>query len=157
MRYTIAHNGVKKVSMNVISLIKKEKDLGFDKKETYLDFTKNVNKIKLDLIKLLEKLKKAGKKVVAYGATSKSTTILTYSKIDKELIEYISDPTPFKQNKFSPGVHIPIKDYYSFSKNFPDYSILFAWNHKKEIFEKEKNYMQQGGKWINFVPKVTIE
>jgi len=54
-------------------------------------------------------------------------------------------------------MHIPIKDYYSFSKNFPDYSILFAWNHKKEIFEKEKNYVQQGGKWINFVPKVTIE
>ena len=54
-------------------------------------------------------------------------------------------------------MHIPIKDYYSFSKNFPDYAILFAWNHKKEIFEKEKNYMQQGGKWINFVPKVIIE
>ena len=157
MRYIIAPNGSKNISHNVKKILNEEDFKGLNSPKRYDHFKKQCELSRENLKNTLEKMKENKKRVIGYGATSKSTTILNYSKIDKELIEYISDTTPLKQNKFSPGMHIPIKDYYSFSKNFPDYSILFAWNHKKEIFEKEKNYMQQGGKWINFVPKVIIE
>ena len=63
---------------------------------------------------------------------------------------------PLKQNKFSPGVHIPIKPYESFQKKPPDYAFLFAWNHQDEIFEKEHKYRKLGGKWITHVPEVKI-
>jgi methylation protein EvaC len=156
MRYTIAHKGVKKVSQNVVNLISKERDIGFDKKETYLDFTNNVNKIKLDLIKLLEKLKKDGKKVVAYGATSKSTTVTNYFGINPELVECIYDTTPIKQNKYSPGAHIPVLSYDQFRDSNPDYVLLFAWNHAEEIMQKEKEFMGNNRHWITYIPHVVV-
>jgi len=156
MRYTIAHNGVKKVSENVLSLIGKEKQMRLDKKEAYMDFIDNVNKIKKDLIELLTKLKSDGKKVVAYGATSKSTTVTNYFGISPDLIECIYDTTPIKQNKYSPGAHIPVLPYDQFRDSDPDYVLLFAWNHAEEIMKKESDYMGNDRRWITYIPNVTV-
>jgi len=106
---------------------------------------------------LLLSLKGDGKRVAGYGATSKSTTVLNYCRITKELIPYICDTTPIKQGKVSPGMHIPIKPYEAFTADYPDYAVLFAWNHKNEILAKEQLYAAQGGRWVVFVPKVAVE
>ena len=156
MRYTIAHKGIKTVSQNVIKLIDQEKKLGLDKKQSYLSFTDNVNKIKNDLINLLTKLKNDGKKVVAYGATSKSTTVTNYFGITPDLVECIYDTTPIKQNKLSPGVHIPVLPYNQFRESDPDYVLLFAWNHATEIMKKESDYMGNDRHWITYIPNVKV-
>ena len=156
MRYTIAHKGVKPVSKNVATLIEQEVVLGLDNKQSYLGFTDSVNKIRDDLIELLKKLKKEGKKVVAYGATSKSTTVANYFGITPELIECIYDTTPIKQNKYSPGAHIPVLPYDQFRKSNPDYVLLFAWNHAEEIMKKETDYMKSNRHWITYIPEVKI-
>ena len=156
MRYTIAHKGVKTVSKNVATLIKQEVELGLDNKQSYIGFTDSVNKIRDDLIELLTKLKKEGKKVVAYGATSKSTTVTNYFGISPELIECIYDTTPIKQNKLSPGAHIPVLPYDQFRKSNPEYVLLFAWNHATEIMKKEKDYMGSDKHWITYIPEVKV-
>jgi methylation protein EvaC len=156
MRYTIAHKGIKKVSQNVVKLIDQEKRLGLDKKQSYLGFTDNINKIKNDLINLLTKLKNDGKKVVAYGATSKSTTVTNYFGITSDLVECIYDTTPIKQNKFSPGAHIPVLPYDQFRESDPDYVLLFAWNHATEIMKKESDYMANNRYWITYIPNVKV-
>ena len=156
MRYTIAHKGIKTVSQNVIKLIDQEKKLGLDKKQSYLGFTDNVNKIKNDLINLLTKLKNDGKKVVAYGATSKSTTVTNYFGITPDLVECIYDTTPIKQNKLSPGAHIPVLPYDQFRESDPDYVLLFAWNHATEIMKKESDYMSHDRLWITYIPNVKV-
>ena len=156
MRYTIAHKGVKQVSQNVISLMKKEKEIGLDKNDAYLDFTASVNKIKNDLIELLNNLKNAGKKVVAYGATSKSTTVTNYFGITPDLVECIYDTTPIKQNKYSPGAHIPVLSYDQFRDSNPDYVLLFAWNHSEEIMKKEIDFMGDQRHWITYIPNVKV-
>ena len=156
MRYTIAHKGVKQVSQNVISLVKKEKEIGLDKNDAYLDFTASVNKIKNDLIELLNNLKNAGKKVVAYGATSKSTTVTNYFGITPDLVECIYDTTPIKQNKYSPGAHIPVLPYDQFRDSNPDYVLLFAWNHSEEIMKKEIDFMGDQRHWITYIPNVKV-
>ena len=156
MRYTIAHKGIKTVSQNVIKLIDQEKKLGLDKKQSYLGFTDNVNKIKNDLINLLTKLKNDGKKVVAYGATSKSTTVTNYFGITPDLVECIYDTTPIKQNKLSPGAHIPVLPYDQFRESDPDYVLLFAWNHATEIMKKESDYMGNDRYWITYIPNVKV-
>ena len=156
MRYTIAHKGIKTVSQNVIKLIDQEKKLGLDKKQSYLGFTDNVNKIKNDLINLLTKLKNDGKKVVAYGATSKSTTVTNYFGITPDLVECIYDTTPIKQNKLSPGAHIPVLPYDQFRESNPDYVLLFAWNHATEIMKKESDYMGNNRHWITYIPNVKV-
>jgi methylation protein EvaC len=156
MRYTIAHKGIKKVSQNVVKLIGQEKKLGLDKKQSYLGFTDNINKIKNDLINLLTKLKNGGKRVVAYGATSKSTTVTNYFGITPDLVECIYDTTPIKQNKLSPGAHIPVLPYDQFRESDPDYVLLFAWNHTTEIMKKESDYMANNRHWITYIPNVKV-
>ena len=156
MRYTVAHKGAKKVSENVVNLIDKERKLGLDNQEAYSSFSDDVDKIKNDLIALLTKLKAEGKKIVAYGATSKSTTVANYFGITPDLVECIYDTTPIKIDKFSPGTHIPIYDHAKLVDKYPDYLLLFAYNHAKEIFLKENSFKKQHGKWITYVPKIEI-
>ena len=93
-------------------------------------------------------IKKKGKSICGYAATSKSTTILNYCDIGTEYIDYICDTTKEKIGKFSPGMHIPIKNMDYFYKNIRDCCYLFAWNHKQEIFKKEKNFK---GEWFSHV------
>ncbi len=156
MRYFIAPIGSKKISSNVNKILKDEEFKGFKQISKYNQFKLDCEKSRDDLVSLLTKINLENKRVIGYGATSKSTTILNYSNIRSNLIESISDTTPLKQHKYSPGVHIPIIPYEDFVKEPPDYALLFAWNHSQEIFDKEKEFEMNGGKWIRFVPKVEI-
>lgn len=156
MRYVLAHKGAKTISENVSKILNNEIKLGLDKAETFQKFKDNCENSKNDLVALLNKLKDQGKKVVGYAATSKSTTVLNYCGINSSHIEYICDTTPIKQHKYSPGMHIPIKPVESFHEDFPDYAVLFAYNHSEEIFEKEKKFKESGGKWILYKDKVEI-
>ena len=157
MRYYLKKGNSNQVSERVKKFIVQEKNLDLDKLKGYLKFKDNVNKICKDLNKTLLKIKQKGYCIAAYGATSKSTTLLNYAKIGPKMIDYISDITPTKIGKFSPGMHIPIKPYDVFVNDQPPYTLLLAWNHRKEIFEKEKEYRQKGGKFILYFPKVVIE
>ena len=130
--------------------------MGLDTPSAYEGFADSVDKIKSDLVELLTKLKSDGKKVVAYGATSKSTTVNNYFGITSDLVECIYDTTPIKQNKFSPGVHIPVLPYEEFHVSNPDYVLLYAWNHAQEIMEKEKEYMGDSKHWITYIPSVKV-
>jgi methylation protein EvaC len=156
MRYVIAHKGSRIISENVYKQLEFEKNIGLDKMDTYLQFKLNCEKSRTDLVNLLTKLKKEGKTIVGYAATSKSTTVINYCKITTELLDYICDTTPIKQNKFSPGLHIPIKQVENFQNSYPDYALLFGYNHSKEIMEKEQAFMKGGGKWILYISKIEI-
>jgi len=152
MRYVFAKKGAREVQPIVHEIIKNELENKFDKKETYLKFKKNCEMSKSRLLKILQDAKRNGKTVAGYGATSKSTTILNYCGIGPDLIDFISDTTPIKQNTFTPGMHIPVKSYEYFKENIPDVIVLFAWNHAREIIEKEKNIIDKKVQWITHLP-----
>lgn len=156
MRYVLAHAGAYPVKDAVTRLLEKEKSLGLHRLSTFETFRKRVEQSRTDLVQLLRDLKSQGKRIAGYGATSKSTTILNYCGIGPELIDYISDTTPIKQGKFTPGMHIPVKPYEAFTAAPPDYAVLFAWNHAEEIMAKEKAFMAAGGRWIVHVPEVRV-
>ncbi len=107
-------------------------------------------------MRTLEDLRKAGKSVVGYGATSKSTTVTNYCGITPEHVEFISDTTPIKQGKFSPGAHIPVQPLCGVCARLSRFCLLFAWNHAAEIREKEQAFLAAGGRWIVYVPEVKI-
>jgi len=94
--------------------------------------------------------------VAGYGATSKSTTVINYAKIDISVLPAIYDTIPEKIGRFSPGAHIPIRSFEEATKTPPTHSLLFAWNHKEEIFEKEAAWRAGGGKFIIYIPKVEV-
>jgi methylation protein EvaC len=157
MRYVVARKGARPVSGAVAQQIAWEEKRGLARPETFEAFSRSCEASRERLVSLLSELKAAGKEVVGYAATSKSTTVLNYCGIGPELISYISDTTPLKQGKLSPGMHIPVRSYAEFLAEKPDYSVLFAWNHRKEIMAKEADYGARGGRWIRFVPDVGVE
>src|SRR3990167_5020232 len=148
LRYYLCHKGAHNVRDSVRQQLAYEQTIHLDTPLGFTNFKRNCEKNKFDLLTLLQTLKSDGKRVVGYAATSKSATLLNYCKIGPDLIEYICDTTPIKHNKYSPGMHIPIKPYETFQQDKPDYAVLFAWNHAEEIFEKEQAFQNNGGKWI---------
>ena len=84
---------------------------------------------------------------------SLTAPVLNYCGLSRDHIDFICDTTPMKQGKLTPGTHIPVMAYEAFCQSPPDYALLLAWNHAAEIFEKEREFTQRGGKWITFVPK----
>ncbi len=113
-------------------------------------FSKSVHLTRDKLRTLLSSL---SGQIVGYGATSKSTTTLNYCGIGPDTLDYITDTTPDKQGKFSPGMHIPIVHPDKFYKDRPDYALLLAWNHITEILKKETEFR---GKFVLYVPGVKI-
>tara|TARA_Y100001958_G_C21216145_1_gene541557 strand:+ start:569 stop:1774 length:1206 start_codon:yes stop_codon:yes gene_type:complete len=148
MRYVLQRKRSGLKNKKIRSILEEEKRNGVSSLKGALKFKKNCEKSKEVLLDKLKKIKKSGQLICGYGATSKSTTILNYCGIGPETINCIFDTTRDKIGKFSPGKHIPIVDHRNFKKKFYDYSFLFAWNHKKEIEKKEKDYLRKGGKWI---------
>ena len=148
LRYIIKKDINQKISKRLKKILNDEKKKNVSNFKGCLLFKKNVENSKKNLILKIKSIKNKNKKICGYGATSKSTTILNYCKIDQKHIDCIFDTTPDKIGKYSPGMHIPIISAKYFSKKFYDYSFLFAWNHKKEINKKEKKYLKTGGKWI---------
>lgn len=155
MRYTLAPKGGRKADPSVARQLAVEAELGLGRAETYERFRANCERSRERLTELLHRLRREGKKVAGYGATSKSTTVLNYCGIGPDDIEFISDTTPLKQGKFTPGMHIPVRPPEVFHRAPPDYAVLFAWNHRDEIFAKEAEFSKHG-KWICFVPEVGV-
>jgi methylation protein EvaC len=151
MRYVISRKNNRSKSSRLKKILDYEKIKNLDNIESCREFKKSCEESKIKIKSKLIDLKNKNLKICGYGATSKSTTILNYCNIGPELIDCIYDTTKDKINKFSPGMHIPIIDMNNLKKNYPDVLYLFAWNHKNEIFRKEKKFLKKGGKWISHV------
>ena len=154
--YIKKKNSLRKIEKSVKLNEKKEMNFGLNKINTYFKFQKRVKKSKNKLISIFSKFKKNNKKIIGYGATAKSTTILNYCKIDNTIIDYFFDTTKEKQNKFTPGTLIKIKKYPGYIPNDINLVFLGAWNFKDEIFKKEKKYIKSGGKFLIHTPQPKI-
>ena len=151
MRYVISRKNEHTINQSVTKGLILENKNNLDNLKSCLEFKKNCEKSRDKIISKLAKFKNERKQICGYAATSKSTTILNYCNLDKNIINFICDTTKEKIGRFSPGTHIPIVPVSHFHKNLPDIAYLFAWNHREEIFAKEKNFVKNGGKWISHV------
>ena len=142
----------RKIEKSVKSQKDKEIRYGLDKINTFIKFSMRVKESKKKLISIFSKIKSQNKKIIGYGATAKSTTILNYCNINSSTIDYFLDTTKDKQNKYTPGTKIIIKKYNGSIDKSVDYVFLGAWNFKKEIFKKERKFIKSGGKFIIHTP-----
>jgi methylation protein EvaC len=156
MRYVIMHKNQRDVSEGARRILQDEIDAGLENIKIYLDFAARCESRRTEFREMLTMLKSQGAKVAGYAATSKSTTVLNYCSIGSDLIQYISDSTLEKQGKFTPGTYIPVISQEEMRLNPPEYLVLFAWNHEKEILAKEVALAKHGVKWIRFVPSIEI-
>jgi SAM-dependent methyltransferase len=149
-------DATKSVSKNVTNLLEKETKKGLTTLHYYAHFQQQALKVKLDLTEFLINQKRAGKKVAAYGAAAKGNTMLNYCGIKNDLIEFVVDANPHKQNKFLPASHIPVVKEQHLKDVKPDFVIIFPWNLKYEITNQLSYISEWGGKFVVAVPHLQI-
>ncbi len=147
----------KEISQRVQDLIQKEKAEGIDTTGYYEGFQSRVEKIKYDSLSFLIHEKRKGKKIIGYGAAAKGNTLINYCGIKgTDMIEFVVDASPYKQNKYLPGSHIPVVSKEKIAEYKPDYVIILPWNLKKEISGQLDYIREWGGKFVIFIPELTI-
>ncbi|WP_040587716.1 class I SAM-dependent methyltransferase [Sciscionella marina] len=156
VRYTLARTGRRVARPSVAELIEQEWLAGVADPGTLDRFRGHVETVRSELRDTLEDLHDRGKRVVGYGATAKSATVVNYCGIGTEWVPFVCDSTPAKQGKLMPGSHIPVQAPEEFGRPFPDYALLFAWNHAEEIMANEREFRTGGGQWLLYVPRVHL-
>ncbi len=146
----------KEISGNVQTLIDKEAAKGMTGLSYYDNFQQKALKVKLNISDFLIQQKRANKKVAAYGAAAKGNTLLNYCGIKNDLINFVVDANPHKQNKFLPASHIPVKDEQYLKEQQPDYVIILPWNLKEEIINQLAYIKEWGGRFVIPVPELQL-
>ena len=144
---TINHDGITKIISQEIMFDPRNLDVRSNLQQ-------KVKKIKIELISELIRSKKACKRVIAYGAAAKGNTLLNYSKIDSDLIDYVVDLNPNKQGKHMPGSHIPIVGDSILKDNPPDIVLVLPWNISEEIKDQLSFLNASGIKYLRAIPNV---
>ncbi len=142
------------VSNNVKLLIEKEVNKGINDLNYYKGFQERAEKIKLDLYSFLIEQKSKNKKIAAYGAAAKGNTLLNYCGIKNDLISFVVDANPHKQNKFLPASHIRVVNEEVLKTEKPDYVIIFPWNLTNEITEQLSYIKDWNAQFIVAIPSV---
>ncbi len=137
-------------------LLAKEQKAGFDDLAIYQSFAKSVVETKRNILEFLIGARKAGKKVVGYGAPGKGNTLLNYCGIRSDFIEFTVDRNPYKQGKYTPGTRIPILSPDAIRQAKPDYLFILPWNLKDEIVSQTSYIREWGGRWVVPIPSVVV-
>jgi len=143
------------VAPSVGEILELERARKLDQPETLREFAAKLQGLKQQLGGLMADLKRQGKKVWGYGAARSGTTLIAQMDLGK-VISFIVDDSPDKQNKFSPGDHIPILPSKSLYEQKPDYVFILAWIHATRIIENNKAFLEQGGKFIVCFPEIQV-
>ncbi len=145
--------GSRPVNDRVRQLIEEERISGMRDPETYRKFANEITDSKNQLRDLLDKLKAEGKKIVGFGA-SHSTTTLIYHFGLAPYLDYLVDDNVLKHGTFSPGYHLPVYSAEKLNVALPDYVLILGWQHQNSIMGKHT--LINGAKWIVPLPDLKI-
>jgi hypothetical protein len=94
--------------------------------------------------------------VIALSTPAKGMTLLNYCKLDKDYLNFATDKSKLKINKYTPGGQVKVFSDKEIKSKKPDYAILLAWNFAREIIRNNKNFIKNGGKLIIPIPKLKV-
>ena len=145
------------ITVAVDQMAQLEQTKRFNEVGVYAEYAGKVNDTRMQLMSLLERLKKEGKTIIGYGASGRGTVIMNYCGIDDRYLDYVVDDAPAKHGYFTPGTHLPIKSWdFVEQAKYPDYAVLFAWSFTDEVIKKRQDFINKGGKFIIPLPLVRI-
>jgi len=148
--------GIHELSSNVVKVLNGEQQVGITSIDFYSGFQDKANRVKNDFISFLIEAERAGKQVAGYGAAAKGNTLMNYADIRSDILTYVVDLNPAKQNKFLPGSRIPIVGESHIKETQPDYVVILPWNLRTEIIEQLAYISEWGGQFVVAVPELKI-
>jgi hypothetical protein len=137
-------------------MLRQEEDMGLDTPKPYRNFEEKVFLHRKNLLGLIEALISDGKTIFGYGASTKGNVLLQFCGITSQQISCIADVNPDKFGCYTPGTHIPIISEEEAHARNPDYFLVFPWHFKHNILEREREFMERGGKFIFPLPEIEI-
>lgn len=157
LRVYLAHvDSAHDVGPAVGELEARERELGFDRMETYTSFAASAQRAKRDILSFLLTAQSEGKVVCGYGAPGKGNTLLNYCGIGPDLLRFTVDRNPYKHGRYTPGMHIPILPVEAIEEARPDYILILPWNLKHEIAQQLSYVAGWGAKLVVPIPNVRI-
>ncbi len=155
-RVFVGRKGKHKIEARVAQVLAGEKKSGLHSEKVLRKFAADVEKNRAELLWLLRDLKHKGKSIVAVSAPAKGMTLLNYCKIGNETLDFVTEKSTLKIDRFTPGSHIPVLPDSELLKRKPDYALLLAWNFAPEIMANLKEYVKKGGRFIIPIPRPRI-
>ena len=152
----LSQSGQHPVSETISALKAREDQLGVSSVGFYNQTQRAAEKIKVDLLDFLRDAKEQGKKVVAYGAAAKGSTLLNFAGVSSDLIQHVVDKNPAKQGKYMPGSRIPILAPENIYLHRPDYVVILPWNIAREVQDEYRSVSEWGGKFVIAVPSLMV-
>ena len=144
------------ITKNVEKILEKEIKYGINNLETYQTYQVKAENVKNEFLTFLLAAKNSGKSVVAYGAAAKGVTLLNFCGIRQDLINFVVDASPHKQNKFLPGIHIKVVDELEIRKTKPDFIVILPWNLRDEISTQLSYTRDWDAKFVTAIPNLEI-
>ncbi len=138
------------------SMLREETRSGVNSADFYRTFASKVDYACDSLRTFLRGLREKKKRIAAYGAGIKASTLLNYSQVGKELIDFVVDSNPYKHGRFLPGVQLPIYSPRKLMEEMPDYVLLLALDFTDEVLEQQAGYTKAGGRFIIPVPELKV-
>ena len=146
----------KNILETVHQLLEKEEKTGITDIKYYSNFSDKALKVKINLLMFLAEQKKNGRKVAAYGAAAKGNTLLNYCGVKNDMISFVVDANPHKQDKYLPASHIPVLNESHLRSNKPDFVLILPWNLKDEITAQLEYIKEWNGKFVVPIPELQI-
>ena len=156
LRVFLARAGRTAASAAVAALLREEDGWGVARLDAYRAFAARVSALGERLGGLLRQLKAEGKRIAAYGAAAKGSTLLNHFGIGADLLDFVADRSTHKHGRLMPGVHVPIVPAEELARRRPDYCLLLTWNFADEILAQQSAYRDRGGRFIVPIPEVTV-
>ena len=153
-RTFIAPAGRRAVSQRVRAMAQTEE--GLRRKRTYREFAERVTRLKAQLAGFIRQEVARGKKVYAYGASTRGNTLLQYCGLDHTLITAAAERNPIKYGRRTVGTNIPIISEEQARRERPDYFLILPWAFLKEFRQREAAFLKTGGKFLVPLPEFRI-
>ncbi len=141
-------------SAAVAEILERERASGLQDLETYRRFQQHADRAKNNLLAFLIEAKRQGKIVAGYGAAAKGNTLLNYAGVKPDLLPFVCDAAPSKQEKYLPGSRIPVLSPSALSERHPDYVLILPWNIADEIMQEQAAISAWGGRFVVAVPEL---